>query len=512
MTPLRAALAAAVLLASGLARADAPRCSIRDADDWREYRSAHFDVASDVGAKRAGELVSRLETLRSLVVTALLGEQLEVPGRTRVVAFSRREQFEELAPRHAAGYVKHSWEGPMAVVPVDDLDADAETIAHELAHLVSWHVFPRQPRWFTEGLAIFAQTVGSKRVDEGAATGTHLVRGSRVTGGRWAGLAPRALLLQFAASPNVPARELLAWGGGLDHADPVRFHASSWLLYHYLWNERSQAFTAFQERLGRAEEPAAAWRLAFPDLDPADDAGLARLDDALAGYRKSGRYLSYRVDVAAPDAAFATRPLPRADVHALFTGARASPPSDDALRAEAAEALREDPHHPLWILERAARDGASPVAALRETVRAAPEDWRGWYLLAESLHGEGAAAEREAALRRAVALNRDAARAHEALASLLVETGRVREARPFAERALDLAPWEPAVVDTLARVAIELGQCKPALVLQRRAASLAFGAAGEEIRARVAEYEGRCAVGRVAPATERSSTAAPPAR
>jgi Flp pilus assembly protein TadD len=51
----------------------------------------------------------------------------------------------------------------------------------------------------------------------------------------------------------------------------------------------------------------------------------------------------------------------------------------------------------------------------------------------------------------------------------LLEEGRARVARPYAERAMDLAPHEPRVMDTLALVLIELGELDRAIELLRRA-------------------------------------------
>ena len=52
----------------------------------------------------------------------------------------------------------------------------------------------------------------------------------------------------------------------------------------------------------------------------------------------------------------------------------------------------------------------------------------------------------------------------------LFEEGRARVARPYAERAIALAPAEPRVMDTLALALTELGDLDPAIELLRRAA------------------------------------------
>jgi cytochrome c-type biogenesis protein CcmH/NrfG len=137
------------------------------------------------------------------------------------------------------------------------------------------------------------------------------------------------------------------------------------------------------------------------------------------------------------------------------------------------------------------------LPALRTAAGAKPTDGRGWYLLALEATDPG---ERETALRRAVERWPDGALGHTALAGQLAITGRAREALPLANRALDLAPWHPTAVSTLARVAVELGQCKQALILQARVVeavqSKAFGSQGTnamEVRNRLGEIRKRCA-------------------
>jgi tetratricopeptide (TPR) repeat protein len=56
------------------------------------------------------------------------------------------------------------------------------------------------------------------------------------------------------------------------------------------------------------------------------------------------------------------------------------------------------------------------------------------------------------------------------LAWTLLQDGSTRAARAYAERALDLAPHEPQVMDTLAVVLMELGELDRASELLQRAA------------------------------------------
>jgi tetratricopeptide (TPR) repeat protein len=388
-------------------------------------------------------------------------------------------------------------------------EADPETVAHELAHYISWYIFPRQPRWFSEGLAAFVQTVASVPSENAAPTGSHIVRSARVPPGS-VGAIPASMTLAFGNARPVAVEDLLKWNGREDAGGS--YHFASWVLYHWLWNNRSKAFTDFQQRLGNGDDPAEAWRAALPEFDPSKAGALARLDGELEQYRKSARHAFYTVSAEATSSFTEVAALSSADVHVLLLEARPGPLPKVAAarRAELLEALQEDPTQPQAIADRAALDHELPVAALRKAVAARPQDWRAWLLLGSALGG-GEASEREPAFRKAVGLNPEAARAHHLLAEELVTHGRGKEALPIANRAADLAPWSPAVISTLAAVAVQLGKCKEAVALERRVAELVDpdSARAADVAKRLADYQGRCgppaAAG--APAPSQSSVA-----
>ena len=111
------------------------RCSAKGGPEWREYRTKHFLLDTDLRRQPAEVLIRSLEKMHALELQALVGEQLEIPGRLRVVAFSSPSQFDEmLAIRNVAGYFKvSSLAEPLIVLPVAGFEADRETVAHELA-------------------------------------------------------------------------------------------------------------------------------------------------------------------------------------------------------------------------------------------------------------------------------------------------------------------------------------------------------------------------------------------
>ncbi|HEY6099851.1 MAG TPA: hypothetical protein VIW03_10500, partial [Anaeromyxobacter sp.] len=110
--------------------------------------------------------------------------------------------------------------------------------------------------------------------------------------------------------------------GPIDEGEPGRFHAASWVLYHWLSNDREKQLSSYEDRLSKGEDPAAAWAAAFPELDPASPQAMARLDGELASYRRDARYLPFRVRPGKVDASFRERALPSAELHLLRVAIR----------------------------------------------------------------------------------------------------------------------------------------------------------------------------------------------
>lgn len=503
---VRVLAALAIFLAAPSVRAGnappTPPCTLPDANDWREYTTAHFVLATDVPRKRVPALVKQLEEVHAIVVAALFGQVVQIPGRVHAVAFSSPRRYEELAPARRPGYGFSADGERWIVFPYDGREPGA-AFAHELTHAISWHQFPRQPLWFREGLAQFMETVGETRNADPRAElyASMLVRYDRHREGRWAGFATPELAQRVRSSAPVSAKELLEGRGGIDESAPGPFHAASWVLYHWLSNEREKQLSTYEDRLAKGDDPAAAWSAAFPELDPAKPDAMARLDKELGAYRRDARYLPFRVRPGKVDTSFQERALPPAELHLMRVAIRhpsrwpaAEPARRALLRAEHDEALREDPLLPAAVAACARDEGRSVAAALSPLTVVRPADARGWFLLAEALDAAVDPQEKESSLRRAVALAPDDARMNAALARLLASQGRAREARSFAEHAIDLAPWDPSFVETLGDVAFAFDQCKPALDLQRRAAELlpAGDPAGDAVRARVAAYEATC--------------------
>lgn len=476
------------------------------ASGWHEYETKHFLVRTDLPRGKAEVLLQRLETLHLLELKAMVGEEVEIPGRLLVVALSDNATFRALSDApDLAGFFTYSRFGePTIVFPVDGFTADPELIAHEMAHYLSWYIYPRQPRWFSEGLAQFYQTIASYHESSTVPErGSHIVRAASTGGIGLVGYRSDGVAGQLFWATQVPVAHLLGWNGVEDQTRTGRDHFWSWALYHYLWNTHSKQFTRYQQSLGDGGDPDLAWRTAFPEYDPKAAGALEKLDAALLSYCKSGRYSFYKVS-GEGDAAFRVRDLPPVEARLTLLGLRSSWPKDAkeraaALAEEVDAAAGEDPGNPMVRLALEEREKPAGAASRRAAAAARPGDWRGWLLLGMALTGPGDRVEQEAALRKAVELNPDNASAQNQLAWALVQAHRAREALPFANRAADLAPWSPAVLDTLANAANQLGKCPTALVLQRRAAAMDEGGSADAIHTALHGYEAQCGAGKAAP-------------
>jgi tetratricopeptide (TPR) repeat protein len=485
MGTFRLALAAFIVL---LSRGSA-------AAEWVEYRTEHFILDTD--APDVAELMmATLEKARATDMAVLAGGELELLGRIRVVAPKSEEQFQEIAGNtwSAAFYTHGPREEPIVLGPVKAFFDSPENLPHELAHAVSHYLFPEQPHWYAEGLAMFVQTIAQRPASTNPPnTGSHVVRAPPGAPISAVGAVP-AGVGRFLRGPAVPAVKILAWRAQ-DPEDPERYYAFAWLLYHYLWNERSMELTAFQKRLLDGEGFDKAWLATFPDLDPANAAQLQALDAALAQYLKAGKFVMAKIK-SEPQFKMSREEVSRADVRLWLLHLRQSWPDKQtkaaARRAQMAKALLEDPNNPEALLTLALLDGKLTPEAARAAANGAPKDFRGWYLLAGVATD---AKEKESALRKAVTLGDECPACNDDLAWLLATSGRAKEALTFANHALDLAPWDASAVDTMAEVAAQLGQCPQALQLQARAVSMAKlrGGKSAELDERMQTIQSRCA-------------------
>lgn len=356
-------------------------------------------------------------------------------------------------------------------------------LSHELTHHYLAAVFQRQPRWLAEGLATQMESLAEQGDDALVSVGAP---------------PPARLARVRQAGHQLPVRELLDWDGtgGRDRA--LDAYATSWLLVHFLAYRHPTPFADLQRRLARGEPPGEAWVAAFPAWAPGAPNGLEGLDASLAAYAQAEVRTRFREVRSAWGGVPAVRPIAPAEVHAIRLSLWAIGPDKGAaaLRAEVRETLEEDPAHPIALQQLAALDRVDPLPLARAAVAAHPDDPRAWTFLATALRGPTAAAEREAAYRRAADLAEGNAAALHNLAVELLDQGRSGEALPAARRAASLAPWSPPVLDGFAAVLADLGRCREAIPVEQRAIDVlpdrSDAAARAALTARLARWEAQC--------------------
>lgn len=452
---------------------------------WRELVSDHFVVRTDVDEAPARSLAGELELLRGAVLAGLFQGAADPPGRVEVIAFSDADEFQAFAPPFAAAYYLRGVGGPPRIVMPGSLGAYQKVaLAHELTHHLSACLFPGQVRWLSEGLAVSME--GLAEVPLGPT-----VRFGQVPTHR----------LPQAALRRVSAAELLAWDDTVPPTRAIDFYVSALLVVRHLVEQDPEAFRGMLDRLADGAPAAEAFRDAFPRYDPARPGALESLDREVAGRLSAGTgYAGRTIAVRAGDLLF-ERELPQEEVLAirLDLWPRGPPKPEAQLRAELAEALRLDPAHPFALQIRARLDGRDPLPDARAAVAAHPVDARAWTFLALALQGPEAAAEREAAYRRALELVPDSAAAAGSLARELLAQGRPEEALRLAWRAVELAPWSPEAAAVRLAALTELGRCDEARVALRRVSSLLgdrpSAADREEIRRRREAFDRACGAG-----------------
>jgi tetratricopeptide (TPR) repeat protein len=454
--PVRLAAFLAALLLPATALAASFTCPARGGAPWREFTSEHLVLRTDLPPEEAREMVREIELARAAVLHGLFARPPPVPSVLQAIAFASRDDYEAVSPRNAVAYYT-TLDGltPTVVLPGTLGSRTRAMLVHELTHHLSSFPLLRKPMWLSEGLAVYMESIGATGFRVRMTVGT-------VPDGR-----------RILKTGRIPVSQLLAWrriAPTWSNDTTVRHYESSWLLVHYLVNRRPEALGEYFRRLGRAEDPAQAWKAAFPGWDPAVAGALDDLEGALDDYARHGK-VQYRTLDLQVSPKVTERPLPPSEVHALraLLLPRGGERRPEVLRAEIDEALAEDPGAPLPVAVLARIDPrADRLPLARAAVKAHPDDWRAWSALAGALPLD-AHTERLEALERALALAPGQPVALLELATELVAADRAKEAAPHALQLVRIAPYSPIAHEMLAQVAASLGLCVDAVRAQQRA-------------------------------------------
>ena len=432
-----------------------------DAAAWIEVESKNFTLRTDLPEPQARESIARLEEMRAALYAASWHAREKQPGRMVALELRDNAEMEEFAQRGFLGFATSSAFGErLLAMSAQQSPWDVPVLKHEVAHLIDDEFLLRQPRWLSEGLATYLETlqvdkqgravIGELSVDRVQYLRTH---------------APMDYARVFTMGSemmSLPAEEGYA------------FETSAWLLVHWLVNEHPAQLEDFLGRMARAEDPGPAFWKVFPDLDS------DKIGAALVKYARAGAYQKWLRAFEKPEVHAKVRTLSAAEVHAiradLFRLSPGLPPRPERAAAEAREALRLDPGNPL-----AQRIAGNADAGL--ATRLHPDDWRAWVLLAEKDKKSA-----RASLRRALELAPDNAEVMSQLAWAEGLGGDFPRALELARQAVSLQPSHPAVLDAWAGMLAQAGDCEGAARTEHRAIDVLPDSAPRDL---VAELRGR---------------------
>lgn len=428
------------LLLGSTARADS---------GWREIRGPHVMLRTDLGSGAAKEAAQTVERFRAQIIAAAWPRAaLPATDRVEVTVFGNGLEFEHHFGRNIEGVFFHDvppfavmygrpekWEHRASLATPET----TSILRHELVHHLAASIYRRQPRWFSEGLAQFLETV--RTGEDGK---TVLI-----------GAANLSAMQKYRSFRSLRVADALAWSGQLDAMPEATVHGLyglSWVMVHWLFNEHPEQFDQLQGLLARGIDPDKAWKVIAPGLKTAD------VDTAINQYVQ-----------------------------------------------ELAMALKMDPGDANALVLRFQLVSAKDRTAIaRQLTESHPEDGRGWMLLGDALREGGATPEREAALRKAVALRPEDPNVLNDLAWYHVQQGKAAEAAPLITKAIQIAPYDPFLLDTLAAVQALAGRCSEAAATQARALdALPEGMPASRRRdfaERLERYRTRCTSGAAATA------------
>jgi len=456
----RWSLAAALLLSTAAHSA----ATVPLDSNWRRLRSEHFTLTTDHSEGEARESLRSLERTRAMLLSGVWGSStLAGSVRIQVLVLSHDTDFERYFGRTVTGLATELGGVPTILLfgrPARWTRGSAYTgttsvLKHELTHKLANAIYGRQPRWFAEGLAQFAETLEPSDDGKTATLGRPNLEA----------------LLKYNTVRSVRVRDLFSWSGdaNIDEAERHGRYGLAWGLVHWMYNVHPAEFLRYQQALQAGREPDQAWKAAFPGLTP------EQADVAVHQYLKHGDYQEFVVPVLTAEATITPEPVTQADawaVQAEISLAASRWRWDPGLLAEARERFRRalalDPGQ-LEALE------ATPDLTSEERLRGAraateahPENARAWRLLGDALASTDPAGT-ERAYRKALALAPGDALSMNSLAFLLVRQKRAQDALPLAQSAVRLSSGNPAMLDTYAAALEGAGRCTEGLAFQRAA-------------------------------------------
>ncbi len=257
-------------------------CANVRANDWNRVETDHFVITSDVPGSTAESYAQQIEAFRHVALMLLGADASGARAQAKfdIYLLHDREQLLKVRPTFSqwvGGVYFPCDEGSVAYVGMeahrlaDGTDTGLMTLLHEYSHHLMFQARPAYyPTWYVEG---FAEYMSTAYIDAGAVSlgSRQPWRMSTLAKDRW---------LKF--EDVLSARALNNGDKAHDDQDVDNFYAQSWLLTHYMLNdsERTKKFNAYFARVGRGEDPVAAF-------EPATGIPVGKLERLLKQYMRA---------------------------------------------------------------------------------------------------------------------------------------------------------------------------------------------------------------------------------
>jgi hypothetical protein len=447
-----------------------PTCRTEGGSPWWSTRSEHFAVKTNLDRQDAEQATVLLERLHSALSHFLLLERVAATEAQPVVVLRSPVQFAALSGETTrSGFTKDLGDQRLIVISahsealVSDV-FEARLVAHELTHQLLAQRASRVPRWLSEGLALYLETIEFE--DDGHATIGKL---------NW----PRRFVKTDGLTS--PAK-LWSWDRSEVASNDTWLYATSWLALHYLVTERPVQLAAFLQRIADQANPRDAWAEVFTDLND------ERFAATLADHASAAVEHLTRVE-SKPGATLATtEELGDVEVHLLQAMATLS---QKTARLEVARALAHDAHHErARVRQGELSDDPRVLSALASDF---PRSAAVMRLLGSRSRD---LVERERLLRESLRLTPDDPTTNVELAATLLALGKGPDAEPYARFAFERCPTRQRMIRVWAAVLAGTGRCAEAVAQQRFAIARLSDEADPVERQKMTEslklYETRC--------------------
>jgi hypothetical protein len=247
-------------------------CTLHGGDEVRSIKTDHFLLTSDLPEQAHRAQAERLELLWD-TFSVFFGADVQT-AEVPVVVLRSTTAVESFSSGYYSGFVRRVGPTVLVVGAVASSKDAHDTNAHELTHLVSAFLLPRQPRWLSEGLATLFEDATFKSA-------------RTVKMGGW----NEGRALEALQDGVLSLEELSEWNGMRFDSQETLFYASAWAWVRYLSNHEEAKLKRFFDGLrGTRTFPQLMAEL-FP---PAES---KRLHEAVKAYLASARYREWETSL-----------------------------------------------------------------------------------------------------------------------------------------------------------------------------------------------------------------------